>query len=533
MGSIPLVALAVHPPDALQQAGAAMQLRQLGQQTQQQAALMPGQREQQQQQLQLGQQAIQQGQFAVQDREAGMKAMQQWDGKDPNQIPDLIQKNGGSLQAVLAAKKAAIENQQSILNLNSAQLAQSKIKNDYLLGKLQAASGANVPDDQLAQSLTGAAQDAIKDGYLDPPHAQELQQFIQQHPDPKDLRSQLGIYEKGLQSQSEQFAQEQKNRETAAQEQQAQARVTAAQTGAARLNAEMPGGPLAAPDKAEMQDWLTKNPGKGPSDFLAYKATLAPKAQISAQGGESGGLTPAALDQNALRYAQTGVMPSLGMGAAGSATRKAIMNRAAELQPGSLAATSAEYKANQQSLTGLQKNFDQVTAFENTAGKNLDQFLNTAQKVVDSGSPWVNKPLRTVAQSGLGSDDQAAFNAARTTALTEIAKVLNSSNASGVLSDSARSEVGELIGPNANLSQIVSAAKILKTDMANRHQAYQDQISDIKGRLGGAQGGGQSQSGAPSAKTLSMAQIQQAAKDHSVSVDEATRQAKAAGYQIK
>jgi hypothetical protein len=34
-------------------------------------------------------------------------------------------------------------------------------------------------------------------------------------------------------------------------------------------------------------------------------------------------------------------------------------------------------------------------------------------------------------------------------------------------------------------------------------------------------------------KTLSMAAVEQAAKDHGVSVDEATRQAKAAGYDIK
>lgn len=503
---IPLVALAVHAPNAIQDAAGATQLKALGQATQQQAALAPGQLQAQQQGLQAGQQesqlrnqAIQQGQFAVQDREAGMKAMQQWDGKDPSQIPDLIQKNGGSLQAVLGAKKAAIESQQAVINLSTAKLAQSKTQNDYLLGKLQAASDKDVPDDQLAQSVTGAAQQAIQDGYLDPPHAQQLQQFIQQHPDPADLRTQLGIYEKGLQSQSEQFTQEQENRKTAAAEQQAQARATAAQTSASEFQAKLPGGALADPSRAELQDWLTKNPGKGPSDFLAYKASLGPQAQVAAQGGSGGGLTGPALDQAAARYAQTGVLPSLGMGAAGAQARTAIMNRAGELFPsGSIAANSAEYKANQSSLTGLQKNFDQVTAFENTAGKNLDQFLTTAQKVVDSGSPWINQPLRSVASGALGSTDQAAFNAARATALTEIAKVLNSSNASGVLSDSARSEVGQLIGPNASLKQIVSAANILKTDMANRHQAYQDQIGDIQKRLGGAQGGGQMQSGAPS-----------------------------------
>ena len=502
MSSIPLVALSVRPPefqDPVANQGRLMQLRALGQQTEQQAALAPGQLQQQQQQLQLGKQAIQQGEFAVQDREAGMKAMQQWSGKDINELPDLIQKNGGSMQAVLGARKSAIEAQQSVMNLNTAQLNQNKVKSDYLLGKLQAATDKSIPDEQLPQSIMSATQEAIKDGYLDPQHAQEVQQLVQQYPDPADLRTHLGIYEKGLMSQSEQFAQEQKNRETKAAEESAQARAVAAQTSAARLQAEMPGGALASPDKAEMQDWLAKNPGKGPSDFLAYKASLAPKAQIGAQGGDQGGLSEEALNQAADRYGATGILPSMGMGAAGAAIRKAVMNRAAERGAGqNLAANAAEYKANQSSLTGLQKNFDMVTAFENTAGKNLDQFLSTAKKVVDSGSPWVNQPIRSIDQKALGSSDLAAFNAARVTALTEIAKVLNSSNASGVLSDSARSEVNELIGPNATLKQIVSAANILKTDMENRRQSYQQQIGDIQKRLGGAQGGGQTQSGAPS-----------------------------------
>lgn len=288
MGSIPLVALAVRDQqyqDPIQTQGRLMSLQALGQQTQQAAALAPGQQQQQQQQLQLGQQAIQQGQFAVQDREAGMKAMQQWDGKDPSQIPDLIQKNGGSLQAVLGAKKAAIESQQSILNLNTAQLAQTKAKNDYLLGKLQAASGTDIPDAQLAPGIVNAAQESVKDGYLQPEEAQKLQQLVQQYPDPKDLRSQLSIYEKGLQGQSTQFSQEQENRKTAAEEQQAQARATAANTSAAEFQAKMPGGPLADPARAEMQDWLTKNPGKGPADFLAYKSTLAVRAQSQGVGG--------------------------------------------------------------------------------------------------------------------------------------------------------------------------------------------------------------------------------------------------------
>jgi len=271
--------------------------------------------------------------------------------------------------------------------------------------------------------------------------------------------------------------------------------------------------PGVTPEEMGMVDWEAKNPGKGPSDFLKAKAAWAPLARFqiesNAGGGGAGGaaqiaqrfgMTPVAFDQQAEKYFTTGQLPPLGRGISGIALNRAIMNRAAELHPdASLAGNEAAFAANKSSLQKLQSNFDQVTAFENTAGKNLDQFLATAKNVIDSGSPVINRPLRSLSASAVGSANQAAFDAARTTALTEISKVLNSSNASGVLSDSARNEVSALIGRDATLNQIYQAAQILKTDMANRHQAYQEQLTDIQGRIrnSGSQGGtgGQSKAG--------------------------------------
>jgi hypothetical protein len=200
---------------------------------------------------------------------------------------------------------------------------------------------------------------------------------------------------------------------------------------------------------------------------------------------ESGGnLSAGALDDLATAYHETGTLPQTGFGAAGTAMRAAIINHAHEMfGDQQLAANSAAFKANEKSLDNLQKQYDQVNAFESTAGKNLGLFLNSAQKIVDSGSPWINKPLRSVAAGGLGSEDLAAFNAARQTAVNEIAKVLNSANATGVLSDQARKEVDQLIGPDATFRQVVSASKILQQDMQNRHDSYLEQISDIRSRL--------------------------------------------------
>lgn len=271
-----------------------------------------------------------------------------------------------------------------------------------------------------------------------------------------------------------------------AQTAEANARTEEVKQNTAKIAAEMrfyqqkglaPGVPL---DAQEAADWLTKNPGKGPADFMKMKAGLTAQANASAQAGM---LSEAAREMAAQNYSQTGQLPA-GMRSPGMSA--SILNKAATGPGGvpDIAANKAGYNADAASLKNIQKNFDNVTAFENTALKNLDVFMNQAKKAIDSGSPWVNKPLRTIAAQGLGSEDQAALNAARTTALTEIAKVLSSANAgSGVLSDSARSEVEGLIGPGATLKQVVAAGNILKRDMANRHDSYQQQISVIKGRM--------------------------------------------------
>lgn len=219
---------------------------------------------------------------------------------------------------------------------------------------------------------------------------------------------------------------------------------------------------------------------------LAWKAayekrkTLVPTAQINLQQGL---LTPQAQSALGQQYVETGALPQ-GMRSPAMAAQ--ILNTGVKNAGGApdLAANKATYSADAGSLKKLQSNFDTVDAFEKTAGKNLDIFLNQAKKVTDTGLPVLNMPARLIAGQ-LGGTDQAAFDAARTTALTEISRVLNSANASGVVSDHARGEVSSLIKPDATLPQIVQAANILKQDMANRHAAYQQQIGEIQNRIKG------------------------------------------------
>jgi hypothetical protein len=203
-----------------------------------------------------------------------------------------------------------------------------------------------------------------------------------------------------------------------------------------------------------------------------------------------GTFTPEAINLMAQFYGQTGQMPALGNGAAGTQARVAVVNKAAEIDPNqNVAANKATFQADSQSLAVLQKSRDAVVAFEHTATKNLDLFLAQSKQIIDSGMPWLNQPVRKVTRQMVGDDNFLAFQAARRVAVNEIAKITSNPSLTGQLSDSARHEVESFIPEDATLKEIYGVAKVLKKDMENRRIELDRQIGEIKGRLtgGGAQ----------------------------------------------
>jgi hypothetical protein len=433
-----------------------------------------GQGQVQQQQIQAGGLENQSRQMDLDSKRALQKAYMDANG-DPDKTTQLAAKYGAQPQALLQWQSSVLDQKMKTLDLVSKQGDIAKVQADAMQGAHDAVSQADPASKPIVyqQQLMGLKQRGIDVSQL-PPQYPGDQQFA--------------LMGATVKTHSQMVDEALKNSEV--QKNTAQAGAAVASQGkenadTAKTNAEMQfykqngGAPGVSPEQMQMSDWMKKNPGKGPADFLKYKASIPITMQQSL-------LTPQATAMAGQMYQQTGQLPT-GMRSPGMSA--GILNQAAAAPGGvpNIAGNKMAYAADTHSLDSLQKNFDQVTAFENTAGKNLDVFLNTAKKVVDSGSPLVNTPLRNISSKVAGSENMAAFNAARVTALTEISKVLNSSNASGVLSDSARSEVAGLIGPNATLKQVYSAANILKQDMANRHQAYVDQISAIKQRGGGQQ----------------------------------------------
>jgi hypothetical protein len=455
VASIPLPALDVRTPqqpDLLEKFSQLQQLRGNQQAMQIRAQQAPLQQQQLEQGVQQGQIGLEQAQQGQKDQQAFRAAMQDpsLQGKTIGQVADALAQGGKISQASwVAAKKADVDQRSALAGLDEKNLANQKaahIATQELYNNVM-----NMPDDQLAANWPQIAQqyDAIPGNNkqpLDPNKPLTKQQLSQFGP----VISLGNAY----------FDQELARRE-------AQAKATTAQQTADA------GG---TSDLAKyQQDWikshnLENTPENRQKAFQEYtKETKIAPAEVRAA--------------TYLQMPQAVFDPATGQNV--YTTRAGAIGKEAPSSADALAA-KAGVQADAASLKKLQSNYDNVTAFENTAGKNLDQFLSTAKSVVDTGSPFLNTPVRMITSQMVGSEKMAAFNAARQTAVSEIGKVLSSANAgSGVVSDSARHEVESLIGPNATLKQIYAAANILKKDMDNRKTAYQDQITEVKTRMGG------------------------------------------------
>ena len=502
MASIPLPALhtaPIEPPASplamygqmMGIANAQQEQQARGQQMQQQAALAPLQ--QQSAQIELQQQQQQQ-----KDQQSFRAAMQDPanQGKTIGELADSLSKSGGiSMQGWQAMKKADIDQRTSLATLDEKSLANAAAAHKQTQDLYN--NAMNMPDEQLAQNWPSIAQqyDAIPGNQKMPLNPQQpmtkeqLQQF-------GPMLAMHGAYI-----------------DEAVQRQQKQTELQTAQATLGQKQAESQfyeqngGAPGVSSELMQQADWLKKNPGKGASDYKLWTLQHAPMAMVM---GNMFGQNDPGLDLAANNYRQTGQMPA-GMARSPGST-KAIIDRAAALDQSAggagIAANKAVLGSYTDALKKLQTNFSQVQAFEQTAEKNMDLLQTTAQKIPDLGTRYANIPVRMISASMIGSDNMAAFKTALNTAQTESAKVLNSSNASGVLSDSARHELQDVIDGNVPYSAMVASLNTLKQDMANRTQAYNQQIGDLQTRIkGGAQLAPAAQPGQQPAATDPFAQF--------------------------
>jgi hypothetical protein len=255
----------------------------------------------------------------------------------------------------------------------------------------------------------------------------------------------------------------------------------------------VPGVPL---ENQEASAYMATHPGKNLMDFAKAKASLSPMAVVMGnqlgQGGQG-----SALDQAAERYSTDGSLPAGFSRSPG--TTAAIIQRSAQLHPEqNIAANKATFSADSAALKKVQGTFDQVSAFENTAVRNLDLYVQKAEAIPDIGVKFANVPLRMITGGMIGEKNYAAMQAARQTAATEAAKVLSSATGSGVLSDSQKKDAMDVLNGNLPLAATRAVVNTFKQDFANRSAGYQQDIDAIKHRIN-------PQAGAPSTPQASPA----------------------------
>ncbi len=212
-------------------------------------------------------------------------------------------------------------------------------------------------------------------------------------------------------------------------------------------------------------------------------------AGVTVQLGDQG------LDMAAQMYAKTGQLPPMGMGTAGAQARAKIIERAAHFNPATngfdattapdLASNKAGYSANTGAMNQLQKNYEAVSAFENTVKANGQLLDNVLSRIPgQTNYSFLNAPARAIG-TATGNQDMAQFNALRQSVANEYGRIISNPTLTGVLSDSARREMETIMSPSASVGQIRAALSALQSEATNRRDSFATQLQSIKGRIGG------------------------------------------------
>ena len=203
------------------------------------------------------------------------------------------------------------------------------------------------------------------------------------------------------------------------------------------------------------------------------------------QGGAAMGLslTPGGLDVAARQYAQTGQMPSLGMGNANM--RSAIINRAAELFPDlDTAGAGAEYKSNLASLTQLTKRVGAIKPYAAQASLSLDNVMRASADVPRTGSPMVNRYKNWISKNLTGQAPLSRFEVFAYNAARDYARV-SAGGAESVaqMTDAAAAAADALLNTAMNPEQLAEVVAAMKADMQNTTSTLEQQLAETKARI--------------------------------------------------
>lgn len=163
----------------------------------------------------------------------------------------------------------------------------------------------------------------------------------------------------------------------------------------------------------------------------------------------------------------------------------------------------AGFKADTTSLNKITPQYDAITAFEKTAIRNGKILIELADKVDVTGVPVLERWIRAGRKEIGGDPDVAKLHAQMNLYRAEAARILTQPNLSGVLTDTARKEMEEVMSNRASATQIRETVNLLERDFNNRKETLEEQISSIRARMRNrVSPGGEAPAVAPTAPTV-------------------------------
>ncbi len=390
--------------------------------------------------------------------------------KTPGVLPSTI---FGAVQNIEKLYNTASETAKYDAETGTTNLATEIKRNDLVSGELK--NLLKLPSAQLVPALVSTTQSLSRQGLIGPDIAQQAMAMAQSG-NPEMIRNKLGFLSNSMLARSEIMKNAQE--EASAKSSTESATLKQVQLAYDQAHGLVPG---VSPTQQMFADWMQAHPGENPDQFARFTGQQSPMYQVANEQF----LSPEAQSALGNLYGQTGHMaPGLSRSPATAAGVAEAAAEQAGLGGSSLGSQQANYAANAASLRHLTQNYDAVQAFEGTAQRNIDLLQAAASKIPDWRARYANIPIRALSGSVLGTKQMAAFRSALTTAQTEVAKVLNSANLSGQLSDSARHELQQVIDGNLSYNAMVSTLKMVQADMHNRTTAYRSQLESIRHRIG-------------------------------------------------
>lgn len=243
--------------------------------------------------------------------------------------------------------------------------------------------------------------------------------------------------------------------------------------------------------KGSFEDWKGQQGSLGSADIQGYKMAQGQgykgtfidylKQKSSAAAGED--LSPDELDLAATTVMTDPVQMRqfASFGAAGQGRRDQINSVIAKklkeggMTPADLGNMRASFKAQGASIGKLVPQLNAIEAYEQTAKFNGQRLLDLVDKIDNTGIPVLEGYARR-AKKATGDPDQAEFASVLTQYQTEAARIINNPNLTGVLSDSARHELQEVVNGNMSAPQLKRVVNRLNTEFDFRKNAIKDQI---------------------------------------------------------